>query len=66
MKVLDKWLMYEELMNRYKGVKHLLAYPVAPFVTGYFQKLLQKHLELIHSAKPERALEGAHQADRSA
>ena len=66
MKVLDKWLMYEELMNRYKGVKHLLAYPIAPFVTAYFQKLLKKHLELIHSAKPERALEGAHKADRSA
>ena len=66
MKVLDKWLMYEELMNRYKGVKHLLAYPIAPFVTAYFQKLLKKHLELIHSAEPEKALKVTHQADRSA
>jgi thiamine kinase-like enzyme len=66
MKVLDKWLMYEELMNRYKGVKHLLAYPVAPFVTAYFQRLLKKHLELINSTTQGEALNVARQADGSA
>jgi hypothetical protein len=65
-KVLDKWLMYEELMNRYKGLKHLLAYPVAPFVTAYFQKLLTKHLELIKSPERGRMLNAARAADNSA
>lgn len=36
-KVMDKWLMYEELMSRYKGVKYLLSFPIGLFVTGYFQ-----------------------------
>lgn len=48
-KVMDKWLMYEELMSRYRGVKHLLSVPVGPFVTLYFQNLLKKHLELINN-----------------
>jgi thiamine kinase-like enzyme len=45
--VLNKWLMYEELMHRYKGIKHLLAIPTGPYVTAYFKSLLKKHLELI-------------------
>jgi hypothetical protein len=48
-KVMDKWLMYEELMSRYKGIKHVLSVPVGPFVTLYFQNLLKKHLGYIHS-----------------
>lgn len=43
-KILDKWTMYEELMSRYKGVKHLLAVPAGPIVTGYFKGVLRKHL----------------------
>jgi hypothetical protein len=66
MKVMDKWLMYEELMNRYKGVKHLLAFPVAPFVTTYFQHLLKKHLDLIHSANSGKPIQLTRPADRSA
>jgi thiamine kinase-like enzyme len=49
-KVVDKWTMYEELMNRYKGLKHLLAVPVGPFVTAYFQSVLKKHLDSISTA----------------
>ncbi|HSJ88054.1 MAG TPA: phosphotransferase [Anaerolineales bacterium] len=45
-KVLDKWTMYEELMSRYKGMKHLLSIPVAPFVTAYFQNTFRKHLNM--------------------
>jgi hypothetical protein len=45
-KVLDKWTMYEELMSRYKGLKHLLSIPVGPFVTAYFQNVLRKHLNM--------------------
>ena len=43
-KVLDKWLMYEGLMNRYKGLKRFLCLPVAPLVSAYFQNLLNKYL----------------------
>lgn len=48
-KVMDTWLMYEELMSRYKGIKHLLSVPVGPFVTRYFQYLLKKHLGFINN-----------------
>lgn len=48
-KVLDKWTMYEELMNRYKGVKYLLSFPVGPYVTSYFQNVFRKHLDLIET-----------------
>jgi hypothetical protein len=65
-KVLDKWLMYEELMSRYKGVKHLLSFPVAPFVTAYFQSLLKKHLELIHPRQTGLAVAMTNTADHSA
>jgi hypothetical protein len=50
-KVLDKWRMYEELMARYKGMKHVLSIPAAPLISAYFQNLLKKHLALI--GKPE-------------
>ncbi len=46
-KVLDKWLMYEELMKRYKGVKHLLCLPVAPYISAYFHNLMKKHLGML-------------------
>jgi thiamine kinase-like enzyme len=45
-KVLDKWTMYEELMSRYKGMKHFLSIPVGPFVTAYFQNVFHKHLNM--------------------
>ena len=48
-KVMDKWLMYEELMSRYKGIKRTLSVPVGPFVTLYFQNLLKKHLGYINN-----------------
>lgn len=47
-KVLDKWLMYEELLSRYKGAKHVLSRPTAPFISAYFNGLLRKHLNLIN------------------
>lgn len=50
--VLNKWLMYEELMSRYKKVKRLLAVPVAPYVSAYFKGLLKKHLDLVVHAAP--------------
>jgi hypothetical protein len=43
-KVLDKWTMYEELISKYKGIKHLLSFPVGPHVTAYFRRTLAKHL----------------------
>ena len=49
-KTLDKWLMYEELMNRYKGLKRILAIPAAPFVSAYFHNLMKKYLDLIDAA----------------
>lgn len=45
--VLEKWVMYEGLMYRYKGIKRLLAIPVAPFVTRYFQNVMKTHLNSI-------------------
>jgi thiamine kinase-like enzyme len=47
LKVVDKWSMYEELMGRYKGLKRALALPAAPLISGYFQILLRKHLEMV-------------------
>ena len=44
LRVLDKWLMHEDLMRRYKGIKHLLSLPLAPYVSSYFLKLMKKHL----------------------
>jgi len=51
LKVLEKWNMYEELMSRYKGIKYLLSIPIGPWVTIYFQHLLKKQLDSIHSSK---------------
>jgi thiamine kinase-like enzyme len=65
-KVMDKWLMYEELMSRYKGVKYLLSFPVGPFVTGYFQNLLKKHLKYIETPQHGPKFGMAKTADRSA
>ena len=50
-KVLDKWAMYEELMSRYKGLKYLLAFPVGPFVSGYFESVWKRHLDSIEVNK---------------
>jgi len=57
-KVLDKWLMYEELLQRYKGAKHLLSLPAGPWISRYFTSLLNKHLELIGNNETEQAQEG--------
>src|SRR5690349_6823047 len=54
LKVLEEWIMYEELMSRYGGNKFLLSIPVRPFVTIYFQQLLKKHLDSIHSSTVRR------------
>jgi hypothetical protein len=43
-KVLDKWLMYEDLMKSYKNFKRLVCLPVAPLVSAYFQNLMNKYL----------------------
>jgi thiamine kinase-like enzyme len=45
--VLNKWSMYEELMGKYKGLKKTLSFSAAPLVSGYFRKLLKKHLKRI-------------------
>ena len=50
-KVLDKWRMYEELMGKYKGFKHILSIPIAPFISAYFRNLLKKYLERIASVE---------------
>jgi hypothetical protein len=55
LKVVDKWSMYEELMGRYKGLKRALAVPTGPLVSLYFQKLLQKHLELVEQCPSGQA-----------
>jgi thiamine kinase-like enzyme len=62
-KVLDKWTMYEELMSRYKGLKHLLAVPVGPFVTTYFQSVLKKHLNAIQGSDMQQEFKIAKPAD---
>jgi hypothetical protein len=48
-KVLDKWLMYEDLMKRYKGVKQLLSWPAAPYISAYFHNLMKKHLRMLET-----------------
>lgn len=48
-RVLDKWLMYEELMKRYKGVKQLLSWPAAPYISAYFHNLMKKHLRMLET-----------------
>lgn len=58
MSVVDKWSMYEELMGKYKGIKHTLSVPVAPLVSAYFKNLLKKHLDLIERDQPESEYEG--------
>ena len=65
-KVLDKWAMYEELMSRYTGIKHLLAYPIGPFVTSYFQTVLQKHLGFLQTTEVKQAFRAARIIDRAA
>jgi hypothetical protein len=52
--VLKKWAMYEGLMYRYKGVKRWLAIPAAPWVTRYFQNLMNKHLNSIQEPDVRR------------
>ena len=64
-KVLDKWLMYEELMSRYKGVKRLLSLPVGPYVTHYFQNLLEKHLGFIENGRQHQTSSPPKKADYS-
>lgn len=55
-KVLDKWLMYEDLMCKYKGVKHMLSIPTGPFVSAYFMNLFKKHLSLIPDVENRQAM----------
>lgn len=66
LKIVDKWTMYEELMSRYKGVKHLLAYPVGPVVTAYFKNVLKKHLDAIEPIAANSVLKTAQKVDNSA
>ena len=63
LKVLDKWTMYEELMSRYKGMKHLLSIPAGPFVTAYFQRTFRKHLDSIRATGIQPAFKVAKPAD---
>ena len=65
-KVLDKWTMYEELMNRYKGMKYLLSIPVGPYVTAYFQNVLKKYLDLMQATEERQPLQEVKPADPSA
>jgi hypothetical protein len=62
-KIVDKWTMYEELMNRYKGIKHLLAIPVGPFVTSYFQNVLKQYLDSIQMSKKNQVFKVATSGD---
>ena len=64
-KVLDKWLMYEELMYKYQGLKYLLSFPVGPFVTAYFQGVLKKHLDTIKASETSRVYGVPKPADTS-
>lgn len=63
LKVLDKWTMYEELMSRYKGMKHLLSIPAGPFVTAYFQNTFRKHLVSIRATDSRPIFKVAKPAD---
>lgn len=47
LRVLDKWTMHEELLNRYKRLKRLVTRPLAPFVTYYFHGLFDRYLNEI-------------------
>ncbi len=62
-KVLDKWTMYEELMSKYRGIKYLLAFPIGPIVTSYFQNVLKKHLDLIQTTEVRQVFRVAKPAD---
>ena len=64
-KVLDKWTMYEELMSRYKGMKHLLSIPVGPFVTVYFQNVFRKHLNMAKANEAQSKVGTIKPADRA-
>jgi hypothetical protein len=46
-RVLDKWTMHEELLNRYKRFKRIFTRPLTPFVTSYFRNLLNRYLNEI-------------------
>jgi len=65
-KVLDKWAMYEGLMSRYKGIKYLLALPVGPLVTSYFQNVLKKHLDSIKTTEVRQVFKVTKPADSNA
>jgi hypothetical protein len=64
--VLEKWAMYEGLMYRYKGVKRVLAIPVAPFVTRYFQNVMKKHLDSIREHDLKHLLTSPKRLDSTA
>jgi hypothetical protein len=55
--------MYEGLMSKYNGVKYLLALPIGPIVTGYFQKVLKKHLDSIQTSAVKQVFGVAKSAD---
>lgn len=44
-RVLDKWVMHQDLFYRYKGLKRVLTRPLSPLVTTYFQKLWKSRLQ---------------------
>jgi tRNA A-37 threonylcarbamoyl transferase component Bud32 len=47
-KMLDKWVMYEEIMSKSKGIKRLRSFLAAPFVRAYFKPRIDKYLNLIN------------------
>ncbi|MBI5944544.1 MAG: hypothetical protein HY864_09260 [Chloroflexi bacterium] len=46
-KLLDKWVMYENIMNKAKSGKYLLSIPAAPLLRFYFKSKIMKYLELM-------------------
>jgi len=44
MRILDKWTMHEDLFHRYKRWKRVFTRPLAPFVTAYFRRELDRYL----------------------
>lgn len=48
-KMLDKWVMYENIMSKAKGGKYLLSIPAAPLLRAYFRLKIRKYFDSIHT-----------------
>jgi len=51
-KLLDKWVMYENIMNKAKGRKRLISIPAGPLLRFYFKSKIMGYLELMSKGDP--------------